>query len=69
MTKNYAGTSKETQSRRNKFHQTKFEKSIDKIVSCVYNILCSRGCGGIGIRARLRGVFRKEYEFKSRQPH
>lgn len=27
------------------------------------------GCGGIGIRARLRGVFSNEYEFKSRQPH
>ena len=35
----------------------------------MYNTICSRGCGGIGIRARLRGVFREEYEFKSRQPH
>ena len=28
-----------------------------------------RGCGGIGIHARLRGVFFTEYGFKSRQPH
>lgn len=41
---------------------------IDKIPFPGYNTFI-RGCGGIGIRARLRGVFRKEYEFKSRQPH
>ena len=29
--------------------------------------LCGRG--GIGIRARLRGVFGNEYGFKSRRPH
>ncbi len=28
-----------------------------------------RGRGGIGIRARLRGVFLTEYGFKSRRPH
>ena len=29
--------------------------------------MCGRG--GIGIRARLRGVFLTEYGFKSRRPH
>ena len=29
----------------------------------------SCGCGGIGIRARLRGVWFLPYEFKSRHPH
>ena len=30
---------------------------VDKTSRIVYNIHCSRGRGGIGIRARLRGVW------------
>ena len=41
---------------------------IDKIPFPGYNTFI-RGCGGIGIRARLRGVSSNGYGFKSRQPH
>ena len=30
---------------------------VDKTPRVVYNLYCSRGRGGIGIRARLRGVW------------
>ena len=47
-------------------------KALDKLIFACYNqfrcfTICGRG--GIGIRARLRGVFCKEYGFKSRRPH
>ena len=48
-------------------------KWLDKKRKVHYNPICCRkaprGRGGIGIRARLRGVFLTEYGFKSRRPH
>ena len=45
---------------------------LDKIRKILYNIFCRFTIcdrGGIGIRARLRGVSSNGYGFKSRRPH
>ena len=45
---------------------------LDKSVSACYNNIrtfTACGRGGIGIRARLRGVSSNGYGFKSRRPH
>ena len=42
---------------------------LDKPFAVWYNYSCACGRGGIGIRARLRGVSSNGYGFKSRRPH
>ncbi len=42
---------------------------LDKPFAVWYNHSCACGRGGIGIRARLRGVSSNGYGFKSRRPH
>ena len=42
---------------------------LDKSFVVWYNCSCACGRGGIGIRARLRGVSSNGYGFKSRRPH
>ena len=42
---------------------------LDKSLVVWYNCSCACGRGGIGIRARLRGVSSNGYGFKSRRPH
>ena len=42
---------------------------LDKSLVVWYNYSCACGRGGIGIRARLRGVSSNGYGFKSRRPH
>ena len=45
-------------SQRNRVHSSRiYNFGVDKTSRIVYNIHCSRGRGGIGIRARLRGVW------------
>ena len=48
----------------------KCQDQIDNGIFMCYNLnVLSSGHGGIGIRARLRGVSLTGYEFKSRWPH
>ena len=49
--------------------QAFFFCKLDKVSSTFYNPYASCGRGGIGIRARLRGVSSNGYGFKSRRPH
>ena len=45
-------------SQRNRVHSSRiYNFGVDKTPRVVYNLYCSRGRGGIGIRARLRGVW------------
>ena len=45
-------------SQRNRAHTSRiYNFGVDKTPRIVYNTYCSRGRGGIGIRARLRGVW------------
>ena len=46
-----------------------FVKHLDKQAFSCYTNLRSRGSGGTGRRARLRGVWITPYGFKSRLPH
>ena len=45
------------------------QKSLDKTRISCYTDKWSRGSGGTGRRARLRGVWITPYGFKSRLPH